>query len=1011
MLYKQNGTPSLPDELFQNPTSEYRGTPFWAWNDELTADELHRQIAVFREMGFGGFHMHVRTGLKNQYLSPEYMELVRSCVDEAKSKAMLAWLYDEDRWPSGAAGGIVTADVRYRARCLHFSNADRSAKGTLLACYDVLQDPDGNLLSYRRIGSADSAGGQKWYATLEVHKPEEWYNNKTYVDTLNPDAIRRFVEVTHEAYRAKVGDEFGETVPAIFTDEPQFSRKGTLRRSFAAPGTDVTLPWTDRAADLYRDTYGADPLDTLPELFWERADGQPSVHRYRYHDFIAELFASSFADVVGGWCRDNGILLTGHMMEEPTLHSQTAAIGDTMRSYRSFGLPGIDLLCNSHEFTTAKQAQSAAHQFGREGVLSELYGVTGWDCDFRTYKHQGDWQAALGITVRVPHLSWYSMRGEAKRDYPASISYQSCWYKRYPLVEDHFARLNTALTRGRPLVKIGVIHPVESFWLHWGPNDKTGVRRRDMDDRFQNLTKWLLTGTLDFDFIDEAHLPAIGGTEGAALTVGAMKYDAVVVPGCETLRSTTLALLEKFRDAGGKLLFVGDAPTLENAVPSERGAALYARSAHCEYARAALLDALSGERFFSLYEKDGSRSSSFVSQLRQDGDARWLFLARAGEPDNPDLDNFKPLTIVVRGEFAPVLYDTATGEKRPLGADYRAGNTEIRVGLSAYDSLLLRLEPGRAVAPAAEIHRRELPEQFSGEPLGYDLSEPNVLVLDRAEYRLDDGDFAPATELLRLDNACRRKLGWPDRGGHTVQPWAMEPDEPTHTLTLRFRFASRVTVENARLSLEDADKARIVFNGEEVSNAAVGWYVDPAIVSVALPTVAAGENVLEITLPFGRRTNTENVFVTGEFGVTVAGDSAYLTAMPESLTFGDLCTQGFPFYGGALTYHFRAVSKGGQLTVRASRYRAAVMTLACDGKEAGPLWLPPYTCTVDGLADGEHDLALTVYLGRFNTFGAIHNANEHCDWQGPTAWRTDGDEWSEDYVLHRHGVLAQPTVE
>ncbi|MBQ3888722.1 MAG: hypothetical protein II738_03140, partial [Clostridia bacterium] len=341
MLYKKNGTPSLADELFQNPTSEYRGTPFWAWNDELTADELHRQIAVFQEMGFGGFHMHVRTGLKNKYLSPAYMELVRSCVDEAKSKQMLAWLYDEDRWPSGAAGGIVTADESNRARCLHFSNADRSAKGTLLACYDVLQDPDGNLLSYRRIGSADSAGGQKWYATLEVHKPEEWYNNKTYVDTLNPDAIRRFVAVTHEAYRAKVGDEFGETVPAIFTDEPQFSRKGTLQRSFAAPGTDVTLPWTDRAVDLYRDAYGADPLDTLPELFWERADGQPSLHRYRYHDFIAELFASSFADVVGGWCRDNGILLTGHMMEEPTLHSQTAAIGDTMRSYRSFGLPGI----------------------------------------------------------------------------------------------------------------------------------------------------------------------------------------------------------------------------------------------------------------------------------------------------------------------------------------------------------------------------------------------------------------------------------------------------------------------------------------------------------------------------------------------------------------------------------------------------------------------------------------------------------------------------------------------
>ena len=163
------------------------------------------------------------------------------------------------------------------------------------------------------------------------------------------------------------------------------------------------------------------------------------------------------------------------MMEEPTLQSQTAALGEAMRSYRGFQLPGIDMLCNRYEFTTAKQAQSAAHQFGYEGVLSELYGVTGWDYDFRGHKLQGDWQAVLGVTVRVPHLYWVSMKGEAKRDYPASIFYQSPWYKEYKLVEDHFARVNTAMTRGKPVVKVGVIHPVESFWLHWGPNDKTDL--------------------------------------------------------------------------------------------------------------------------------------------------------------------------------------------------------------------------------------------------------------------------------------------------------------------------------------------------------------------------------------------------------------------------------------------------------------------------------------------------------------------------------------------------------
>ena len=109
-----------------------------------------------------------------------------------------------------------------------------------------------------------------------------------------------------------------------------------------------------------------------------------------------------------------------------------------------------------------------ARQENREGVMCEIYGVTGWGFDFRNHKLAGDWQAALGVTFRVPHLTWVSMEGEAKRDYPACIGRHSPWYQRYGLIEDHFARLNTALTRGHALVRVGVIHPIESYWMYWG---------------------------------------------------------------------------------------------------------------------------------------------------------------------------------------------------------------------------------------------------------------------------------------------------------------------------------------------------------------------------------------------------------------------------------------------------------------------------------------------------------------------------------------------------------------
>ena len=121
MLYKKNADKALRKELFINPTSEYRGTPFWALNSYLTKDELCRQIDIFKEMGLGGFHLHVRTGLSNEYLGEEYMELIKASVGKAKKEEMLAWLYDEDRWPSGAAGGLVTKDEKYRARSLLFT--------------------------------------------------------------------------------------------------------------------------------------------------------------------------------------------------------------------------------------------------------------------------------------------------------------------------------------------------------------------------------------------------------------------------------------------------------------------------------------------------------------------------------------------------------------------------------------------------------------------------------------------------------------------------------------------------------------------------------------------------------------------------------------------------------------------------------------------------------------------------------------------------------------------------
>ncbi len=1023
MLYKKNSTEKLDNALFLNPTSEYRGTPFWALNSYLTTDELCRQIDVFKEMGLGGFHLHVRTGLENEYLSEEYMDLIKDTVVKAKKEEMLAWLYDEDRWPSGAAGGLVTKDEKYRGRCLLFtpfreaeafssddsrSEGGRSGKGTLIACYDIILDSNGYLESYRRIEENEEAKGTKWYALLEIHTASSWYNGQAYADTLNREAIEKFIEVTHEKYKAKVGDEFDKTVPAIFTDEPQFTRKRLLNNSFDK--MDITMPWTDKVPELYKEAYGADILDTLPEVFWDLKDSAPSIHRYRYHDFIAELFAQSFADTVGEWCKKNGIALTGHMMEEPSLHSQTAALGEAMRSYRNFQLPGIDLLCNAHEFTTAKQAQSAVHQFGYEGMLSELYGVTGWDCDFRTYKHQGDWQACLGVTIRVPHLSWYAMKGEAKRDYPASIHYQSPWYKKYSLVEDHFARVNTALTRGKPIVKVAVIHPVESFWLHWGPNDKSAVFRESLNDKFYNITDWLLEGSIDFNFVSEALLPSLCEKGSSPLKVGQMEYDAVIIPGCETLRETTVERLEEFRNAGGKLIFMGDAPTLVDAVPSDRAKTLAGKSECIDFSRASLLTALDSSRSLTIRHADGRLTDNYFYQLREDGDCRWLFICHAREPGNKHIDDGEDLQIIINGTYSPEIYDTANGNICPVKAEYREGKTIIRYRMYGYDSLLLKLTKGETACENTQ-HIPEHADEVLGGMFSYELSEDNVLLLDMASWKLDDDkEFSEKEEILRLDNKARERLGIAERGGQVIQPWVLGNRPKDHTVTLKFTVNSEINYKGAVLALEDADVAKITFNGKAVTERLDGYYVDISIGKFLLGDINEGENILEITLPFGETANLENVFILGAFGVRVMGSEAVITKLPEKIAFGSLLSQGLPFYGGAVTYKMKGISEDGNLRITASDYMGAVISVSVDGKEAGDIIYPPYTLEVNGVGKGEHDVDIKLYTHRYNTFGPLHLVNVKESWHGPGAWRSYGINWSYEYIFRVTGILKTPGI-
>ena len=168
------------------------------------------------------------------------------------------------------------------------------------------------------------------------------------------------------------------------------------------------------------------------------------------------------------------------------------------------------------------------------------------------------------------------------------------------------------------------------------------------------------------------------------------------------------------------------------------------------------------------------------------------------------------------------------------------------------------------------------------------------------------------------------------------------------------------------------------------------------------------ENVLEITLPFGETANLENVFVLGKFGVKVTGSVAVITALPEKLSFGSLQSQGLPFFSGAVTYKVNAVAKDGSITVTASDYMGTLIEVSVDGETKGNIIYPPYTLEIGGLVDGEHEVELKLYTHRYNSFGPLHLVNTGEKWHGPGAWRSEGVNWSYEYVLRITGILKTP---
>lgn len=209
---------------------------FWAINAALDQNRLRRQLDQFRASGFDGVVWHPRSYPKEPpYLGERYLAELSEVILHAKSLGLTFWLYDEDGWPSGTAGGQLLKKFP--------DDTQRWADLTD-------KKPERCLAEFERAGKT-------WFLAERVGRGMDYFN---------PDLARHFLELTHERYRTGLKPEAWEYVETIFSDEPEFG----LGHAYDSLSKHDAIPWTPKLPELFRQRYGEDLLPQIPNPFFRR---------------------------------------------------------------------------------------------------------------------------------------------------------------------------------------------------------------------------------------------------------------------------------------------------------------------------------------------------------------------------------------------------------------------------------------------------------------------------------------------------------------------------------------------------------------------------------------------------------------------------------------------------------------------------------------------------------------------------------------------------------------------
>jgi hypothetical protein len=968
---------------FKIPPASFAPAPLFVWNTLITKEELDFQLQELKDKGFGGVFVHPRPGLVNEYLSEDWFDLFGYTLERCKKLGMDVWIYDENSYPSGFAGGYVPEQMPSSF------NEGQGLKGT------IVQQLPGDLSPYAIVLKKE---GDKWvdisgtngkqvkgeFCLFEktYYGKSPWFGGFSYVDLLKKGVTEKFIDVTfREGYQKHFPRQMGKEIKGAFSDEP----------GIYAPDA-ASIRWTPDLFEYFRKECGYDLKVCLPLLYEET--GNWKKVRYDYYKTLLKLYVERWGKSMMAYCDQQGLQWTGHYWEHEWPDPYQGP--DNMAMYEWHQLPAIDMLYNDFNETrcnnlspnhwpqaqfgnarAVRELSSVANQLGKKRVLSETYGGCGWDLSFNDMKRLGDWEFALGVNFLCQHLVDMSIKGARKYDYPPSFSYHEPWWNQYKYLNGYFTRLSYALSSGEQHNPVLVIEPTNTTWMY-AARGKISDHLVSLGQSFHLFIHQLEKLQVEYDLGSESIIGNHGSVNRKNFRVGNRDYRLVIIPKeCETLDSATVSLLKTYLENGGKVLCLGSPTTIGGEENPEVYAGL--KSSSGWIAASGLEETvIQEELFFEDWKvlQNDTASGKFYHQRRILPNGQLLFVV------NSDKEKMASETIGVKGKMT-IRFDPFTGHASAFPSVAKGNNLRLKIDLHPSESVLLYIPDEDKSGFESAKPQGNQTEIAAERPMKIASGDKNVLAIDFCDLKLKDSFYHD----IHVIEAGRKV--YQAHGFAAGNPWHTKVQFRSETLkqnifqagtgftaSYSFEIADDVDFSKFEAVVEGANPApRVLVNGHKISAIEGCWWLDRSFpVYPVGKALKAGMNRIDlVTNPMNVFVEVEPIYILGDFTLE-SKTKGWKITQPNILKTGSWKEQGWPFYARSVDYSQEFnIQQPGTYRVQLPCWSGSVAEVLVNGQSSGIIFVQPYNLDIsEKLKTGMNTVTIRVMGSNRNLFGPFH---------------------------------------